>query len=135
MYMCALIVEVMIAISSGPLNDMHLHIMNDLKNLRFFFQVPSLCVFFEQHQTKVSVSMFWQILDSSVNITFTKLSTCHDCFSLPHFNLIIFSLCVSTDFHLTFFYVNLISYSSVTNIDSCFNTSVFHSFCCTFCRL
>ena len=53
MYTCALIVEVIIAISLGPLNDMQPHIMNDLVNLLVLFRQSSLYISFEWHQTKV----------------------------------------------------------------------------------
>ena len=75
-----------------------------------------------------------QNFDSSLNITFIQLSTCHDCLSLAHFNLMFsvsvfwfsfeFSLCKSN------FIQPILSF--VTNIDSYFNPSIFHLIYCTF---
>ena len=55
MYIAALIINVMIAISTGPLHDMQLHIMNYLGNWLVFFQLSSLC-------------FIWTTPDKSFNI-------------------------------------------------------------------
>ena len=83
---------------------------------------------FEWWQTKVSASLPWpmQILDSTLNITFNQLSTHQDCFSIAQFKLIFFCLCLTAGFHLTCplcksNFIQLISYNSVSNINSYFD--------------
>ena len=51
----------------------------------------------------------WFITECHLNITFIQLSTHHDCFSLAHFNLIFFCLCICSGFSLTIFYINPVS--------------------------
>ena len=138
-----LIVKVMIAISACPLNYIQLHKINDFRNLHVLFggffwggvRLSSLHVSWERNQTKVpeSWSKPMQILDSSLNMTFIQLSTRQECFSLVHLNLI-FSVSVkrkqkkcwfSFGFRLSKFdFIQSISCSSVTNIDSCYSSFI-----------
>ena len=77
-----------------------------------------------------------QVFESSLNITFFQLSTCHDYFLFAHFNLIFYCLSISPCFGLIFlcksYFIRSISYSSVKNIDSYFDQFIFPWFSCTF---
>ena len=126
MYTCALIVETMIAISPGLFNNMQPTPYHEWHEKFTFF----LFFLFECPLTKILATLLWsmQILDLSLNITFIQLSTCHDCFSFAHFNFIFFHLYwFLFDFYLfKSYFIHPISYSFVTNIDSHFDTFVFH---------
>ena len=94
MYTCALIVEVMIAISPGPITPYYL----TREFYSFFFQ-SSLYVSFERYLTEVpAADCPMPILDLSLNITFVQFSTHYHCFYIAHFNLIFFCRCVTIDF-------------------------------------
>ena len=74
MYTCALAVEVMIAISPGPLPGVQPPIIKDWGNVIVFFRQSSSWVSLERHQTKFQRHL-------------------HDCFSLARCNLAFFLLC------------------------------------------
>ena len=63
MLICAFIVELIIAISSGPLNDIQLHIMNDIEFLLIFFRQASL-YFIRTASDKSSGIIAWANADS-----------------------------------------------------------------------
>ena len=123
---------------SGPLNDLQLHIINDLGYFLNFFWLSSFYVSFELIKIWASSPKSMQILDSSLNITFIQLSTHHDCLSLAQFNLMFSRLCFRASFPLAFFlckshFTQPISNSSTTNIDFYLDPFVvFYLFCNTF---
>ena len=57
MYIYALIIDAMVTIFPASLNDIQLHILNDLRNLLVFIILSSLYVSFKQHETKVPKAM------------------------------------------------------------------------------
>ena len=76
------------------------------------------------------VLLSWK-MTSSLNITFIELSTLHDCFSVTHCKLVYFCFGVGASFCLVFllcksYFIQLISYSYVANIDFCFCLYIFH---------
>lgn len=109
----AFIVEVMIIISLHHVNDMQSNITNDLGNLLVF-------IHFIWKAMDKRISIIITLADSLIHLWISFSSNCPhiDCFSLTYFNPISFYFCVNASFHLTFLYVNPISLTSVTNIDT-----------------
>ena len=75
--------------------------------------------------------------DSSLNLTSIQPSTVHGCFSSARCDLLFFSFGVTDGLLLAFLdenpiFLQLVSYSSLTNFDSCLCSFVFHLFCCIF---
>ena len=105
------IFEVKIGISIRPLNNIKIHIMNDLGNVFVFFRHLYLDFAFVNYQIKFPASSPcpMQISNSSLNITFIQLSTLTSFSSVCEFMLAFFA----------FLYVNpihqRISHSSVMN--------------------
>ena len=105
----------------------------------FFFSGSHRNVSLEKHQTKVLASLPWpmQILDSSLNITFIQLFTCHNRLSLAHSNLIFFHLRVSAGYHLVFLDGNLFTSCQFLilvsqKLNPVMTHLFFHLFSCTF---
>ena len=124
-----------LTISSGPLNNMQLHIINNLRNFLVFFRQLSLYISFEQQNTKILSSSPWsmQILDSLLNIFFIQLSTYCDCFSLVHVKLSFFSLFVSAAFFFAFLDVYPILYNQFLTVHLQTLIPVLNYLFCFFC--
>ena len=59
MFTCTLNDDGIIAIPSGPFNDMQTHIRIDFGNLLVFFRQSFLYISLEKHQTKFPTSSCW----------------------------------------------------------------------------
>lgn len=92
---------------------MQSNITNDLGNLLVF-------IHFIWKAMDKRISIIITLADSLIHLWISFSSNCPhiDCFSLTYFNPISFYFCVNASFHLTFLYVNPISLTSVTNIDT-----------------
>ena len=125
-FQCTYVHWLLIAISPSHLNNNWTPYHERLEIFIFFWK-SFFCFIWTNISALSSSSM--QILDLSLNITFIQLFTSHDYFSLTHFNLIFFRLCKSW-FLFGFslcksHFIQPISYTSVSNIDFCFNPLIF----------
>lgn len=110
-------VDVMLAISSGSLSTPY-H-MSGGKSLFSFSQLV------QKYQTKVWASSLGQYR-LMIHQWASLSSAAQDCFSLAHCKLIFFCVHVSAGFRFSF--IQPLSYSSISNTDSCFCPFFFFPF-------